>query len=53
MNMEKQLPIGYDSFEKIISQNLYYVDKTLMIKELLDKKSHVNLLQDRAVLEKR
>lgn len=41
--MEKQLPIGYDSFEKIISQNLYYVDKTLMIKELLDKKSHVNL----------
>lgn len=32
------LPIGIDDFEKIITDNYYYVDKTLLIKELLDKK---------------
>lgn len=37
------LPIGIDDFEKIITDNYYYVDKTLLIKELLDKKSEVNL----------
>lgn len=43
MLMQKQLPIGYDSFKKLISENLYYVDKTLLIKDILDKKSQVNL----------
>lgn len=37
------LPIGIDDFEKIITDNYYYVDKTLLIKELLDKKSEVTL----------
>lgn len=37
------LPIGIDDFEKIIVGNYYYVDKTLLIKELLDKKSEVTL----------
>lgn len=41
--MEKALPIGYDDFKRIISDDLYYVDKTLIIKELLDKKGQVNL----------
>ena len=39
----KPLPIGVDSFEKLINNNYYYVDKTLLIKELLDKKEDVNL----------
>lgn len=32
------LPIGVDDFEKLITNDYYYVDKTLLIKELLDKK---------------
>lgn len=41
--MEKQLPIGYDSFQELISNGLYYVDKTLIIKDIIDKKGKVNL----------
>ena len=37
------LPIGVDDFEKLITNDYYYVDKTLLIKELLDKKGEVNL----------
>ena len=29
-----KLPIGLDSFEKIRTNDFYYVDKTLFIKEL-------------------
>jgi len=39
----RPLPIGIDNFEKVITGNYYYVDKTQMIKELLDKKSEVTL----------
>ena len=39
----KALPIGYEDFSEIISNNFYYVDKTLFIKELLDKKGKANL----------
>ncbi|MCC8079322.1 MAG: AAA family ATPase, partial [Oscillospiraceae bacterium] len=42
--MRKQrLPIGVDNFEKLRDENLYYVDKTLLIKELLDSWSEVTL----------
>ncbi len=34
--MKKQLPIGIDDFKKIITQNYYYIDKSLFIKEVLD-----------------
>ena len=37
----KPLPIGVDDFKKLIDKNYYYVDKTLLIKELLDKKGEV------------
>ena len=37
------LPIGVDDFEKLRKKEYYYVDKTLLIKELLDKKGEVNL----------
>lgn len=39
----KPLPIGIDDFEKVITGGYYYVDKTWLIKELLDKKGEVNL----------
>lgn len=43
-NMEfKPLPIGVDDFEKLRENDYYYIDKTLLIKELLDKKGEVNL----------
>jgi hypothetical protein len=40
----KHLPIGISNFKALIEGNYYYVDKTLLIKELLDKRSAVTLL---------
>lgn len=39
----KKLPVGIDSFEKIIRHDFYYVDKTEMIGELLRDWGEVNL----------
>ena len=39
----KPLPIGIDNFEMLITRNYNYVDKTLLIKDLLDNKAAVNL----------
>ncbi|MDE6251057.1 MAG: ATP-binding protein [Lachnospiraceae bacterium] len=39
----KPLPIGVDNFEKLITRGYYYIDKTLLIREILDKKADVNL----------
>lgn len=36
MDTMKKLPIGIDNFEKLRTQGFYYVDKTGLIKELLD-----------------
>lgn len=41
--MKKPLPIGIENFKELIDKSYYYVDKTLMIKEILDKKGKVNL----------
>lgn len=41
--MKKPLPIGYDNFEQVISEGFYYVDKTLLIKALLDDSGNVSL----------
>ena len=40
---EKKLPIGIDGFEKIRTNDFYYVDKTLFIKELIQNWGEVNL----------
>ena len=40
---KKKLPIGIDGFEKIITNDFYYVDKTMFIKELLQNWGEVNL----------
>lgn len=39
----KPLPIGVDDFQEMIEKGYYYVDKTLLIRELLDMKGKVNL----------
>lgn len=41
--MKKALPIGVDNFEKVIKEGYCYIDKTMLIKELLDLKGEVNL----------
>lgn len=41
--MPKSLPVGIDNFEKLITNEYYYIDKTILIKELLDLKAEVNL----------
>lgn len=41
--MKKALPIGVDSFEKMVKEGYFYVDKSMFIKELLDLKGEVNL----------
>lgn len=40
---QKALPIGIDDFRKIRKNQYYYIDKTLLIRELLDMKGEVNL----------
>lgn len=40
----KKLPVGYEDIKEIAERNLYFVDKSLMIKELLDGEGKVLLL---------
>ncbi len=42
--VKKKLPIGIDDFKEIIENDYYFVDKSMLINELLDKKSKVTLL---------
>lgn len=39
----KPLPIGVEDFKRLVNNKYYFVDKTLMIKELLENKETVNL----------
>ena len=39
----KPLPIGVEDFKRLVDNGYYFVDKTLMIKELLEDKETVNL----------
>lgn len=43
MKTMKKLPIGIEHFEEMRREDFYYVDKTGMIKELLENKAKVNL----------
>ena len=39
----RPLPIGISDFAEMIEKEFYYVDKTLMIRDLLDHKAKVTL----------
>lgn len=41
--MKKALPIGVDDFREIMTEDYYYVDKTMLIKDILDMKGKVDL----------
>jgi hypothetical protein len=40
----RKLPIGISMFKKIIREDYYYVDKSLLIKELIDSGSEVTII---------
>lgn len=40
----KKLPVGIENFAEIRTEGFYYVDKTSMIRDLLNKWSKVNLI---------
>jgi hypothetical protein len=42
--MVKKIPIGLSDFKEIITENYYYVDKSLFIKEIIDDGSKVILI---------
>lgn len=41
--MKKRIPIGKEDFKAIITENSYYVDKTMMLKEIADFGTAVTL----------
>ena len=42
-NMLKNVPIGFHNFKEVIEDNLYYVDKSLVIEELIKNNNKVAL----------
>ena len=40
----KKIGIGYENYKEFIDQNLYYVDKTLLVRDVLEKGGKVTLL---------
>ena len=40
----KKLPIGHSDFKRVIEEDFYYVDKSLLIKELIDSGSLITIL---------
>ena len=42
-HMKKKLPVGIENFNEIRTENFYYIDKTGLVKELLDNWGKVNL----------
>ena len=43
ISMKKRVPVGIENFKEIIEENYYYVDKTYLIKDILDKGGKNNL----------
>lgn len=47
---KRPLPIGIEFYKDMMKKPYYYVDKTLMIKDILDKGGKVNLFTRHDVL---
>lgn len=46
----KKIPIGLKDYRKLKEENYYVVDKSLMIKEFMDRGSEVTLITGQGVL---
>lgn len=44
MEIKKAIPVGIEFYKEIIDNDYYYIDKTLLIRDLLIRKSKVTLL---------
>ena len=42
--LKKKIPIGIENYKEIIDEKFYYIDKTLLVKELLDNRNKVFLI---------
>ena len=42
-NMGKKIPIGIEFYKEMVDKDYYYVDKTLLIKDILDAGTKVSL----------
>ena len=42
--LKKRIPIGIEDYREMIENNYYYIDKTLLIKEVWDSRSKVSLI---------
>ena len=40
----KKIGIGYENYKEFIDQDLYYVDKTLLVRDILENGGKVTLL---------
>ena len=47
-----RLPVGIEDFAEIRRHGYYYVDKTQLIEQVLNRRNKVSCLQDHAALEK-
>lgn len=43
MNERKAIPIGIEDFKDLIDKNCYFVDKTLLVKDIIDAGTKVTL----------
>ena len=43
MKNKKKIPVGVDGFEKVITNDFYFIDKTELIRDLLHNWGEVNL----------
>ena len=41
---KKRIPIGYEDFKDIIDKNMYFVDKSLLIRQLLEEGGQTALI---------
>ena len=49
----KRLPVGLDDFKKIRENKFYYIDKTMLIEQLLENWGEVNLFTSHDDLARR
>ena len=44
MSEKKTVAVGYENFKELIDKQLYYVDKTMLIHDIIKNRGKVNLI---------